>query len=121
MDAHGIEVLDGADDDDVVGEVAHDLQLELLPAGDAPLDEDTADGARVEAVDDGTPKVLLIVSRRAALAAQRKTGTNYQGEAYLAGEFERVLDTVYDAALGDSESESLHRLTKEVAIFGFAD
>ena len=35
VDAHGIDVLDGADDDHVVLEVAHDLQLELLPADDA--------------------------------------------------------------------------------------
>jgi hypothetical protein len=38
MDAHGVVVLDGADDYDVVGVVAHDLELELLPAGDALLD-----------------------------------------------------------------------------------
>ena len=32
MDAHGVQVLDGADDDHVVGQVAHHLQLVLLPA-----------------------------------------------------------------------------------------
>ena len=38
VDAHRIEVLDGADDDDVVGLVAHHLQLEFLPADDRFLD-----------------------------------------------------------------------------------
>jgi hypothetical protein len=47
--AHRVEVLDGADDDAVVGAVAHDLELELLPTGDRRLDEDLADGAGVEA------------------------------------------------------------------------
>ena len=32
MDAHGVEVLDGADDDHVVLRVAHHLELVLLPA-----------------------------------------------------------------------------------------
>ncbi len=37
--AHGVHVLDGADDDHVVGQVAHDLQLKLLPAQQAALDQ----------------------------------------------------------------------------------
>jgi hypothetical protein len=69
VDAHGVEVLDGADDDDVVVEVAHDLELELLPAGDALLDEDGAHGARVEAVRDGAAELGVVVCGGAALAA----------------------------------------------------
>jgi hypothetical protein len=42
--AHGIEVLDGADDDDVVVHVAHHLQLELLPPQHRLLDEHLLDG-----------------------------------------------------------------------------
>src|SRR5690606_38065215 len=45
VDAHGVEVLDRADDHAVVGAVPHDLELELLPPGDRPLDEDLADRA----------------------------------------------------------------------------
>ncbi len=30
--AHGVDILDGADDDHIVRQVTHDLQLELLPA-----------------------------------------------------------------------------------------
>ena len=36
MDAHGVDVLHGADGDHVAGAVPHDLKLNLLPAGDAP-------------------------------------------------------------------------------------
>ena len=38
--AHRVDVLDRADDHGVVGAVAHDLELELLPAGDRLLDQD---------------------------------------------------------------------------------
>src|SRR5258705_12379770 len=37
--AHRIDVLDGAHDHDVVAAVAHDLELEFLPAEHAALDE----------------------------------------------------------------------------------
>ena len=40
VDAHRVEVLDRADDDDVVGVVAHHLELVLLPAEDRLLEED---------------------------------------------------------------------------------
>ena len=47
--AHGVEVLNGADDDDVVGEVAHHLELVLLPAEHALFDA----GTRAPAKDRG--------------------------------------------------------------------
>ncbi len=48
VDAHGVEVLHPADGDRGVGRVADDLELDLLPAEQAALDEDLADGARLE-------------------------------------------------------------------------
>ena len=42
VDPHRVEVLDGADDDAVVGLVPHDLELVLLPTRDRALDEDLA-------------------------------------------------------------------------------
>ena len=40
VDAHGVDVLDGADNDDVIVEVAHDLELVLLPSDEGDLNED---------------------------------------------------------------------------------
>ena len=48
MHTHRVKVLDGADHHTVVGPVAHDLQLELLPADDGLLDEDLTDRAGVQ-------------------------------------------------------------------------
>ena len=44
--AHRIEVLDRADDDDVVLQVAHHLEFELLPAEDGFFDQDFMHGTR---------------------------------------------------------------------------
>ena len=45
VDAHRVEVLDRADDDDVVAPVADHLQLELVPAAHRLLDQHLADRA----------------------------------------------------------------------------
>src|SRR2546429_1202107 len=72
-DLHRVEVLDGADDDDVVGAVAHHLQLELLPADDRFLDEYLADGRQVETAGDEVVELLAVVGD-AARSEERRVG-----------------------------------------------
>ncbi len=52
VDAHRVEVLDRADDHDVVGAVAHHLELELTPAQHRLLEQDLADGRGAQAPSD---------------------------------------------------------------------
>jgi len=67
VDAHGIEVLDRADDLDVVVQVAHHLQLELLPAQDALLDEHLLGGAQVQAPGHDGLELVHVVGDAAAM------------------------------------------------------
>src|SRR6202021_2830125 len=53
VDAHRVDVFDGADDDDVIRLVAHYLELVFLPAEDGLLDEHFGDGGGVEAALNG--------------------------------------------------------------------
>ena len=48
MHAHRIDVLNRTDDDEVVGDVAHHLELELFPADDRLFDQDLVDRAHLE-------------------------------------------------------------------------
>ena len=61
--AHGIEVLDGADDDAVVGQVAHHLQLEFLPAQHAFLDQDFVHRRKRQAALQDFDQLLLVDRR----------------------------------------------------------
>ena len=70
--AHRVEILDRADDDDVVVVVAHHLELELLPADQAALDEDLRRRRLVEAVPDDLLEFLAIVGDAAARSAERE-------------------------------------------------
>ena len=72
--AHGVEVFDGADDDAVVGEIAHHLQLEFLPAERALFDQDFVDRAEGEAALQNFDELFLVVGDAAAGAAHGETG-----------------------------------------------
>jgi hypothetical protein len=72
VDAHRVEVLDRADDDDIVVQIADHLELELVPATDRLLDEDLGDGALAEAPFDDRAELRLGVGETAAVSAERK-------------------------------------------------
>ena len=72
MDAHGIEVLDRADDDAVALDVDDDLQLELLPALERLLDEHLSDRARRQAVRHALTELCRRPSDAAAASSERE-------------------------------------------------
>src|SRR5262245_19728542 len=72
MDAHGIHVLDRADHDEVVGHVAHDLELELLPPDHRLLDQNLVHRAQLESTIRELAELLDVVGDTAADAAQRE-------------------------------------------------
>ncbi len=121
VDAHGVEVLDGADDDDVVGRVAHDLHLELLPAEEALLDEDRVDGAEFEAVGDHVVEFVAVVGDAAAGAAEGEAGAEDAGEADVVSDGAGLVQVVGEAGAGALEADGVHGLLEEVAVLGLAD
>jgi hypothetical protein len=82
--AHRVDVLDGADDDDVVGLVAHDLQLVLLPAEDRLLQEHLGGRGGVEPGTGDAAQVLLRVREAGAGAAHGEGGPHDQRVTQLA-------------------------------------
>ena len=72
MHAHRVEVLDRADDHDVVVQVADHLELELVPAADGLLDEHLGDRALAQAALDDRAQLGLGLGEAAAVAAERE-------------------------------------------------
>ena len=62
--AHRVEVLDRADDHDVVGAVAHHLELELAPPEHRLLEQHLADRRRLQAAADDRVELGLGCGRR---------------------------------------------------------
>jgi len=77
MHSHRVQILDGADDHDVVGLVAHDLELVLLPAQDRLLDQHLAGGAGRQAGAGHPAKISFVVGQARAHATHGEAGADY--------------------------------------------
>ncbi len=117
VDAHRVEVLDRADDHDVVGVVAHDLELELVPAAHGLLDEHLADRALAQADLDLAVELLGRVREAAAVAAERERRSHDTGRREP-GQLPEVGD---DRGGRDAEAAALDRLLEELAVLGPVD
>ena len=80
MDAHRVEVLDRADDHDVVGAVADHLELELVPAAHRLLDEHLVDRALAQADLDLRAELGGGLGEAAAVAAERERRPHDRGQ-----------------------------------------
>ncbi len=74
--AHRVEILDRADDDDVVVQIAHHLKLEFLPPKYRFFDQYLRIRRRGKSIFGDLLKFFGIIRRAAARAAKRKTWTN---------------------------------------------
>src|SRR5690606_38675829 len=79
--AHRVNVLDGADDHDVVIVIAHDFELVFFPADDRLVDLDLVGHRGVEPATDDVLELLAVVGDAAAGAAERERGTDDGGQA----------------------------------------
>ena len=121
MHAHRVDVLDRADDDEVVGDVAHHLELELLPADDRFLDEDLVHRAEVEPAAGELAELLDVVGDAAADAAHRERRPDDRREADLVDQRDRFVERLRDTTLRRREADLFHRVLEEQAVFGHLD
>ncbi len=121
VDAHGVEVLDRADDHEIVRPVAHDLELVLLPAEHRLLDQDLADGAGRQPPAGGGRELLAVVDDAAADTAQRVARADDERKADLLREPDGLLDRPDDAAGGHLEADLAHGVSEELPVLGQLD
>ena len=121
VDPHRVDVLDRADDHDVVVAVAHHLELELTPAEHRLLDEHLADRRRGDASGDDSLIVGTGVRDAATLAAEREGGAHDRRQAEPFERVERFADGRCDGAARNPQPGGEHRLAKQVAILRAAD
>ena len=121
MDAHGVEVLDGADDDHVVGGVAHDLELVLLPAEDALVDEDLAHWRQVQPPGHDLAELVLVVGDTAALTAQGVAGAHDGRQPHRGQQSQGLIHGGGDARQGHGQTLSLHARLEALAILRHGD
>ena len=118
MHPHRVEILDGTDNDHVVGVIPHDLQFELLPPQDGFFDHDLVDETGIQSFFGDLLQVFGIVGHTAAGAAQGIGRPDDNRETDFTGNIPGLLKIGGDAAPGNLESDGGHCLPEPVTVFG---
>ena len=121
MHADGIEVLHAAYGDRGVVGVAHDLELYLLEALDALFHQHLPHGRELQGVLHDLAKLLLVLGKAAARAAQRERGTQHHGIADDLRRLLRLLDAVSDLRGNDRLAYAHAHLLKFFAVLRHFD
>ena len=117
MHAHRVEVFDRTDDHDVIGAIAHQFELVLLPAKQRVLNEHGAHWRQVEAATHHRLELFAVIRNAATGTAERERGANYGGEARFFDTGDRFLDGGHRTASRTLESDPHHGFGEELAIF----
>src|ERR1700722_6935223 len=99
MHPHGIEVFDRTNNDDVVREVAHHLELILLPAEHALFNQTLMHRREIEATRQYFHQLFAVISDATAGSAKRKAGPDQDRKTNLAGEIQTVAKIIHQRRL----------------------
>jgi hypothetical protein len=121
VDTHRVEVLDGANDDDVVGGVTHHLELVFLPAEDTLLDQTFASGGLPQRPLDESVEFVVAERDASPRTAQSETRPEDGGQLCLLENPARLLDRPRVSGSRELEADAAHRLAKLVAILRLVD
>ena len=121
MDAHGVQVLHITDGDHVALVVAHDLVLDLFPAGDALFHQDLMDGGKAQAVGADLDELFAGLADAAAGAAHGEGRAHDDRVADAVGAGQRVLQSLHDLGRDDGLVQLFHRLLEQLAVLGAVD
>ena len=121
MDAHGVHIFDGADNDAVVLLVAHNFDFDFLPAEDGLLNEHFAGHGSVKAGLADLFEVFLVVGNATAGTAKGEGGADDEREGEFGGNAAHVVHAAGDFALGHGDADAFHGVTEQFAAFGLFD
>ena len=121
VDAHGIEVLDRADDHDVVVLVAHHLHLVLFPAEHGFFEQHLVDRRRGQPPGYLIAEILHVVGDARTGPAQREAGTHDAGQADLLHHPSRIFQVPDGLAAAHAQADLLHGRLELVALLRLGD
>ena len=119
--AQGVDVLDEADGDHVAVLVAHDLQLQLLPAEHALLDQHLADERGLQPARAHRGQLQRVVDDAAARAAHGVGRAQHHRVAETVRDGERLVHGIGDLGSGHVDAQVVHRLLELDAVLAALD
>ena len=121
VDADRVEVLHAAHGDGRVVRVAHDLELDLLVALDALLDQHLMDRGERKGVFHHRRQLIVIAGKAATGAAKRKRGPQDDRVTDLMRGGNGFLHGVGDVGRDDRLADALAELLEQLAVLGCLD
>ena len=121
MYAHGIEVFDGTNDDDIVHAVPHDLELVLFPADYRFLNQHLMDGAQFQRPFKERPIFLYVVCYATACPSESECRPQNNRIADIFNCFESLFDVSDRCALRHIEPDVLHGFLEKLPVFSLLD
>ncbi len=109
MHSHGVEVLDRAHHDGVVGSVAHDFEFEFLPTQNRLFEQDLGNRTRLQRLPHHIVEFLAVVEHPAPFTAEGEAGTHDQRIAEAVDDLASFFERRRDTALRDVETDLFHR------------
>ncbi len=113
---HRVEVLDGANDDGVVRQVAHDFHFVLFPPNHALFNERLMDRGKFEPALDDFLQILPVIGDAAAASAHSETRAQDDGIAILTSKLKCGIDAVHKLRSRHIEPDLPHRILEQQAI-----
>ncbi len=121
MHAHRIDILDRADDDGVVGTIAHDLHLIFLPAEDRFLDEHLGGGTGFEPTAHDRLEFVAVIGDAPARPTEREARADDRGQPDMVEPRQCLLQAVRDRRARAFEPDPVHRLAELESILSLFD
>ena len=119
--AHGIEVLDGTDDDAVVRLVADHFHLVFLPADQRFVDQQLVGRGQIQATGTDFFKLVPVVGDTATGTTHGERRADDAGEADIISDLPGLVHGVGDGGTGAFQTNLLHGLVEPVPVLGLVD
>ena len=116
MDAHWIEVLDGADNNTVTCGIAHDLHLNLFPALDGLLYQHLVLWGKQEALFNNLYKLFWGMCNAAARTTKGEAWANDHGISQVSDNTLSVFHGVSDVCTSNLQANVLDCLAEELTV-----
>ena len=121
VDPHGVQVLDGTDDDAVVVVVADDLHLEFLPPQYRFLQQHFGGRRLIQAPGDNLLEFLAVIGDSPATAAEGERWSHDRGETHVGLNFPGLLEVPGYVGRRHFKSDLPHRIAEPLAVFRHVD
>ncbi len=119
MDAHGVHIFNGTDNNDIVIFIPHDFEFIFFPAQNRFFKHDLSDKTGVESCFCQFFQIFRVVCSTTTCAAQGETGADNDWKSDIVGNGPDLFQVGCKTAFGNAESDIFHGVSKKFPVLSF--